>query len=314
MYLENHLQDEKYGVRKRDTVTVNKNRLEKEIIEVQLNDFIETQFSGYVREKVRGTIHSLFEFYSKGMELDKTHLSHENFVQNNPEDLHIYDGKTLDFVSVEEEIELLQPTLRKMKRSGYQEISENRQHYFRLLLTRCHLMNALFFQLFATLLVDLFSRNPDQDQSLIKWSKRLGMISQLVNDINDYLPENIAFRTTSKKREDTWGDGRRKLFTLPMMAFFTLADPQLLRSRFSHHYQEQEHAVLKLRDISDQHEGLRALTLSRALRYSMHLVNQMAKGSKKLLNRNNPATSDLNQLLNVAAVNKFYVEYLGYNW
>ena len=310
MYLDNHLQDWKYGIQKEDQETIDKNRAERQMLRTQLDSFVETQLLGVVREKVREVIQKLFDFYAIGMKIDREFLTFEVFQRDNPQKLHLYDGAVIDFVAITQEAAALFPSERKMRQRGYQPISK--LSYLDLLLTRCHLMNALFFQLFAELLADLLTGNSQQYASLIQWSKRFGIISQLVNDTNDFLPNDHAFATTTKKTEDTWSDGRRKLVTLPMMAFFEHASGPLLNSKLAQHYQEKSIDTFKLGEKDSQHAALQTLAQTRAIRYSMHLIFQLTKDTKKFLDKHNPVSASLNQMLEFANNNKFYVEYLNY--
>ena len=68
---------------------------------------------------------------------------------------------------------------------------------------RSHLINALLFQLVAELLVDIFREDHKDYTHLILWARRYGLILQLVNDNNDYLPLSYGYKTTAKKEEDT---------------------------------------------------------------------------------------------------------------
>ena len=210
MYLDNHLQDGKYGVT--NEASIQKNRAERAQTKDALDHYILTQFSGYTQERISQTVEKLFWLYEEGMKLDKYALTYENYQTNNQHQLHRLNVEVDRYVNVDDFVEVL--TNYKPQKYGSVLPQKN---YLRLLLTRAFLINAVFFQVFAELMIDLYGNSLFSYPRLIEYARMFGIAQQLVNDNCDFLPISYGYTTVCKLPEDTFSDIRRGLITLPMM-------------------------------------------------------------------------------------------------
>jgi len=264
MYLDNHHQDEKYGVA--DEPSREANRLERMETEVDMFHYINTEFSGETQDKVLQTVYKLFKLYHKGMELDKEMLTYNHLIQNKPL-THQIDPEVDAYVDVEEFIQVLQ----MVNPHKLQKIVQ--QHYLRLYLTRAFLINTVFFQVFAELLIDIFGTREKKYKKLITYARMFGMAQQLVNDNCDYLPVNYQFSTLCKLPEDTFSDLRRGLVTLPIILFFQ--SPNTHKGKIFELYTDQS-VQSSIRSAEDQQGLLNVLIENGSLGQGMSFVCALA--------------------------------------
>lgn len=299
MYLDNHFQDEKYGVKKNDPISCLKNREERARTQADLDRYIQTQFSGKIQELIIQAVEKLFRFYHKGMELDKTALTLENFLQDNPNELHRINPEIDVFVNIEAYLEVF----RTYKSKKHPQLLQ--ENYFSLLLTRAHLINTVFFQIFAELLIEIFGSKNQNYGTLIEYARIFGMSQQLVNDNCDYLPISYGYTTLCKLPEDTFSDMRRRLLTLPMMEFFSRAATH--KSDLFEHYASDffSQAYGTFDNMNqDQKWYLTQLKESKALGFSMGKICTLAKYGESLFQ--DPILKDM---FSSVRGNRFYKAY-----
>lgn len=298
MYLDNHLQDRKYGVV--DVASRCRNRLERANTEEALNRYIVTQFSSYTQERIIQTVEKLFFLYHKGMELDKYALTYEQFITDNPKDLHRLSSEIDKYVDVEAFLSIFSQYSSKK----YMEIPK--KNYLSLLLTRAYLINTVFFQVFVELMIDLYGKK-DQDYSkLIEFARVFGLAQQLVNDNCDYLPVGYGYTTLCKLPEDTFSDLRRGLMTLPMMAFFM--HEQAHKGEIFDVYAKHS-SRLVLTEDNDQRWLLQLLKESGALGFSMSKVCTLANYGENLIK--NEIFQDM---FSFVRANRYYKAYMNFNY
>ena len=201
MYLDNHLQDGKYGVK--NEKSRRGNSIEREETRRAMNAYIEREFQGEFQEKIFFAVAKLFHYYHKGMELDKGALTFENYASDNAQNLHRVNEEIDAFVNVES---LLKTFKENQKQKFY---SLNKYNYLRLLCTRSFLINTVFFQIFAELMIDLYGDPRVSYANVVEYARLFGITQQLVNDNTDYLPVGYGFTTLCKWEEDTFCDMRR---------------------------------------------------------------------------------------------------------
>ncbi|MEL6672728.1 MAG: hypothetical protein AAFR61_11075 [Bacteroidota bacterium] len=299
MYLDNHAQDLKYGIRAEDQVSLEKNRAEYLQVRMLLTHWIDHEFDLWHGVMIHHMIGELFTYYNMGMLLDEETLTYACFDQNNPDNRHEINGDVLAFVDLEEEMALLRSSKKKYGQP-------TRTSYIELLLTRCHLMNALFFQLFAELCGKIFEAPDGVRVRIRKWSKRYGLMQQLVNDNIDYLPKDMAYPTNSKYKEDTFNDARRKLVTLPII---TAAHKDDVATRRLIRYYQERGSGDKFWNPVEQKEALANLISAGALNHAIHLTANFSKGGKGILNPANPSTETMEDMFSMALHNQYYQSY-----
>ncbi|MFK7925799.1 MAG: hypothetical protein AB8H47_27875 [Bacteroidia bacterium] len=296
MYLDNHFQDQKFGVN--DELSRLLNRQEREDTWNSMSRYIETEFNAQQQTEIWKTVEKLFALYSQGMTLDNTALSYENFASDNKDNLHLIEGVS-DVVDVDFFINIL---------SAYKPHKYDNDlptNYLRLLFTRAYLINTVFFQVFTELLIRLYGDSDIDYNYLISFARIYGMGQQLVNDNCDYLPISYGFTTVCKFEEDTFSDFRRGLVTLPIATY--LARKGSGNDNIFEHYANKAVGLAGAED-KEQKEILLKLKSTRALTDSIGWICGLARAGEAYTN--DPILRDM---LSFVLGNRFYKEYHEFN-
>ena len=304
LYIENHYHDRKFGVINETAET--KNRVELKQTRKALDHYIRREFTGEMQDKIFRAVHKLLSLYRIGLLLDKNTLTYENFVQNNPFNLH----RTAESVDTYVNVDFFLPLIQQYRPQKYAPFVQ--ENYLRLLLTRAFLINAVFFQVFTELLIDLYGR-PDRNYTyLVRFARIYGMAQQLVNDVCDYAPISYGMTTVCKLPEDTFSDMRRRLMTLPMMAYFGQSDSpeQLLVEHYNHStvlnidaYEKNSYET-SIVDVT-QKRLLELLKNGGAISYSMGVLNGLAKLGEQLV-----PDEQFKDMFSFVRANRYYKAYL----
>lgn len=294
MYLDNHFQDKKYGVK--DEKSKKKNRLERIKTKEALDRYIVTEFKGFVQEAITQTVNKLFSLFRVGMKLDQDALTYRNFIYNNPNNLHLINSEVDQYVGVDYFLKILQSY--KVHKFAF-NLPEN---YLRLLLTRAFLINTVFFQIFTELLIKLYGKNGADYGNLIEFSRVYGMTQQLVNDNCDYLPVSFGYSTMCKLPEDTFSDMRKGLVTLPIMVFFS--QNKFRESGDLFDLYTSTTPPVSPNENDEQLWFLNILKESRSLGYSMSLICSLAHKGESLMQ--DPVFQNM---FSFARGNRYYHEY-----
>ncbi len=304
MYLDNHYFDGKFGVV--NQASRKRNREERQELELAMNTFIKNEFERDLQQKVILTVEKLFYYYDLGFVLDQEFLSVNHFFQPHfnsplPKNIQTYAGVG-DFVKV----------LNTSSRLKYPAIRQ--KGYLEMYLQRSFLINAVFFQVFTELLIDLFGCSPTEKSALLTYAKYYGLAQQLVNDNCDFVPASFDLKTVAKNQEDTFNDLRMRIFTLPLIVL-----AQKERSERKHekdiqsilrYYSEGNLNFLYYRARQEKWV-LNILVENGALKQSQHMVSKVSQYIKKELNlsSHNPFSKDLQEMLSFTENNRFYKIY-----
>ncbi len=296
LYLENHYHDGKFGVI--DEASKKKNREELRQTHEALSHYIQREFRGRVQEKVEQAVQQLFKRYQMGLLLDKNTLTYDNFIRDNPDNLHRVSRELDTYVNVDSFLSMIQQ-YRPQKYTPFEQ-----ENYLRLLLTRAFLINAVFFQGFTELLIDLYAFPSRDHTRLIQFSRIYGMAQQLVNDNCDYAPISYKLSGVCKRPEDTFSDMKRRLVTLPMMVLFS--KPQTAAPGFIEHYNNSTVLNIDAYETSDadaeQKRLLKLLKQSGVMAYAIGVLNGLAQPGEKLI-------PELKYMYSFVRGNRYYKTY-----
>lgn len=212
MYLENHFIDGKYGVT--DRVSIKKNRLEKKQMLEKLYDFIEKEIDKSNKPTVLKFIYDLFDIYEKGNVLDQYKMGVDHFFDLDRKLIRRDEiNGPSEIVDVSEIVDIMNDHWNK-KRLGEDILSKS--FFLKLYLSRSYMINGVFFELFAKLIIKLHSVNINLEKNIIDFARKFGVVQQLVNDNIDVLPLSLNVRTSSKAEIDVFSDLKRGMVTLPI--------------------------------------------------------------------------------------------------
>ena len=300
-YLENHVNDEKFDIRKGNNRR--KNVLEQAYFENELKASLIKDFKDpNIQEIVRPWLERLFTLYREGITLDQKYLTFHNF-QNNLFEDEVIRAETQTYVNAEELLNILAESPKMNGEFG--EKIPHFEEYIKLYFCRSFLINAVFFQEFAELIIKLFG-DPNKDYSeLVQFARIYGITQQLVNDTIDYVPFEKAHENHSKLQNDTFSDSRRRLITLPIIWYFLISSNE--HDEIYRYYRGDE--VFDLFRPEDQWKMLQKLHEKGALKKSMCILNVFAKYVEKTISFKSPHENSLNKMMSLASCNKYYKFY-----
>lgn len=87
-------------------------------------------------------------------------------------------------------------------------------------LRRIYLTSSALYKLMAELVMDLLNYHGKERNNILKFAAQVGMLGQIVNDINDFVPAECNMSTISKIPSDAFADLRNDNITLPLIFYF----------------------------------------------------------------------------------------------
>ena len=299
-YLENHINDRKYRIwePKREA----DNLKEQNYITNQIPIHIQESFSENKADWIQEKVDFLFSLYRVGIELDQQALNFRNFDNWNCLDF-LSDSQIKNYLDINYFIRIAFNGLRL--ESNF-ELNKN---YLQLYLNRSYLINGIFFQCFSEIVTYLFASKHSNFDELIEFSRVFGMMQQIVNDNFDFIPIEFAYPTSTKLKEDTFSDARRRLITLPVICYYDIIGDQ--NTWVSDHFSTRTKKDIDLSKNEQQLEMLDELCTRGALDRAMKITKRIAEYSidNSSLDRANPSTDFLLDMQKIAVSNKFYIFY-----
>ena len=296
-YLENHINDRKNNIVNPENFE--KNKKEAARLKKLSKKIIEENFSRRQKGIINKKLKKLFSLYRTGIQLDLTQLSVDNFEYGEKAFLQL-DKKTKKFVNVDFFIKII-----KSKVEHYIHLGKKENDYLKLYLTRSFLINGVFFQCFAELIIELFGNNSGKDLKVIEYARTFGLLQQLVNDNCDFIPNHLVPSNSCKLQEDTFSDARRKLITLPSMYFLKMSKDSTCW--LSRHFRNKKDSTYKLIRTKYQVEALEKMKESGALGAAMSTVFQLRKHILSLtISSEDDTDAILKELSFIAEANKYY--------
>ena len=324
MYHENHIRDQKHGVKWHLPDTVEHKRKLKQSLIQHKEAFIDKHFEGDTRKSIKVANQFMHDVHDLiGMMLDKdfttvnmfkANIYPVNRIQEEIQKLDSYAkymdvfegskgaGSVIDLVNSEEFIETLGTAfLNNTDIIG-------RLEYLKLYFSRCFLLNVIFYYVYARLIVKLYG-TPEKDYSgLISFARHFGLIQQITNDISDFIPVDQGFIAPCKHMEDTFNDLREGTITLPTMYLLSKNVGKDVET-----YLSGDKNTIDLSASHDQHLILSNYLQSGSIANSISFVRKLAVGAHSLLDPTNPATEILRSLLAFVNDNKYFEFYRKYS-
>jgi hypothetical protein len=225
-YLENQILDKKAGVVQEQQV--NWQKIEDNLLSSHyLKDFLyqyilEQSCIGTKPDltlKVLQTVRSIFQFVDHGQKVEKIMAQNRDF-EKGISSPHLFDTNHVThqiFESVTNEwCDLL-------NKAG---ITAEYQSFTRNYSLRICYTNAAFFYFCTALLTELKGNNTSIKKDLLRFSIEFGILTQLVNDVTDYLPDSYTQATLTKNATDAMSDLRNGNITLPYIMYVSSQQEQ----------------------------------------------------------------------------------------
>jgi len=228
-YLENHILDGKDGVKPEGGI--DENRLKEKLAASHyLKDFL----YAYVRKRmfprslrnrdiVENCLERMFQITEEGQCAERNGSTLEN-VQYGMHPMPEWSAEPAAHMNHE----LIEDILSKLLHHG---LLPQRTSFTRFYLQRVYCTNAAYFSLLAECVMDMAGFKGK------KWEKErkdicyfglvLGVTSQIMNDLSDFIPALKSKAKVAKKKEDALSDLRNNNFTLPFL--FAVKDFEVIK-------------------------------------------------------------------------------------
>ena len=218
-YYENQILDGKGGVLNEggpDLQKIRFNLLASHYLKDFLYDYAAKSVfpsDGSRREVLLDAMRRIFQFVDKGQFMEQRWSNLQNFHEGFLPELPAISKEVKDFL----DHELIDQFWADIHAAG---VSASKESFVRFYLQRVYLTGAAMFVIGAELVMDLLDYQGEERERLKKFAGHYGMMCQLVNDNNDFLPAEFGQTTTAKNAEDAFSDLRNGNITLPMFFFF----------------------------------------------------------------------------------------------
>ncbi len=235
---------------------------DKAFNQTDIGQFIEGRYNSY-------------EFYKKH------ELENESF--------HCFSlsDKNIDWEVIESCVNILNERL---------DLSEFELFFLRMYYLRIYLTGSSLYSTFTGLLVCAFNFSDDNKKKLVKFSDYYGIMMQIVNDNNDFVPRYMDQDTKSKYPQDQQSDIRNKNITLPLFLFL--------------YFNERSNSSILRTLEAEKYKGYSERREKRAFEEIVPLLNQYSIpiGEKIIEKAVNIINNDqiLSSITEIAYKNKFY--------
>jgi Polyprenyl synthetase len=214
-YLENQVLDGKDGVlteRGLEHQKIIENLCAFSFLKDFLYRYIEKDLKGLnlrQRSMVAKTVRRMCQYVTLGQVAEKTYATHENFRRG---------FETLPTQSTEIEAfidhDLIEDFWQRLRQAG---IKDELESYTKFYLRRVWLTNVALFVLTTEMICALMGYEGEEVGNLRRFAIDYAYISQLMNDLCDFVPAYSNKGTATKRPEDAFSDLRNGNITLPLI-------------------------------------------------------------------------------------------------
>lgn len=291
-YYQNQILDGKGGVLVNEFINktrLNQNLLSSHFVKDWLYDYINEQVcpsNPDKQYKIAKTVRQIFHYVDLGQMMQEQYGTYEALISPPPQ--HIF--KNNDWYLKEDIAEVFKANLAL---HGIIDI-DTTEKFVENYLRRIILCSSSIYILFADLIMDLLDYNGRERQNILSLAASIGIVGQLVNDNNDFVPSEFNLTTVAKVPDDALSDLRNNIITLPFIIFF------------------QEKIFLSLNDMqtSIKRKPLNFFMLIiSSLKRSMHIVQRLSSISDRYVNHENIYARfllDMNSI-SIISENRFYL-------
>ena len=290
-YLDNQILDGKYGAKDSST-KVNKNLISSNILRRLLFEYIDKEI-GKKNNKhkilVKKYVEAILLHVDLGQRLDKEFTNYKFYL--NPSNLPFAKSELYNFST----LDCIKEIILQIKK----EIREEKHQFVDIYFRRIFLTNVCLFHLSAKLITEILSCSDEKKLEILNFSTSYGLAMQIVNDIIDFIPSKLNKETIGKKSTDAFSDLRNLNITLPLILHLEEGYNRNIEKYLNN--PKDISIINKLQDIL-----IRELISSRAISKSQRIGYLIGKKAMTYLSNKNPVSSTLENLAEIATMNKFY--------
>lgn len=300
-YLHNQILDGKFGIK--TEVKINRNLIASNILREILFRYIMKEVKPYFKDT--DIAEMLYRFVAEmllvvdlGQRIDKEFCNYEQYKKCS---FPSYKKGT-KFTKLIENLACVETLIEEVKKQ-----TPSKKDFVDIYFKRIYLTNASLFVLMTELIGKITNYSASH---LMDFAVCYGLALTIVNDNADFVPsedsnvkemensKKVKMDTVAKKTTDAYSDLRNKNITLPLI-FHLEKSPKREIQRY---LETGEKAIIQ----DFQIQITQGLKESGALRKSMKEGRKFAKNGKQYLKAENPQTSLLFDMLEIANWNKYY--------
>ena len=284
MYLDNQILDKKQDVTD-CSKEMKRNLLGANLLRYQIPKYIKSHFAPKEAQIVQEYVQEMFYCVDIGQCFDADQ-NYELFFEGIGE-LPSKNLKSAKLIR-------LRPIRNTMKRieKEYGINKKDVKAYFE----RNYLISSSPFKLTSEMIMKLMKYEGSEKERILSFSETYGIVMQLVNDTSDFVYE---VKTGSKKSGDVLSDLKNGIITLPMLLHFENCTEKSKVLKYLN--------TLKRKTLIGKHNQiLKEMVISQALPDAIKIGKEIAYRCKSFLDRKNPLYTQLENMLSIAEINKYY--------
>lgn len=236
--------------------------------------------------KLRKTVRKIFQYVDLGQQKQIQQGTFENFKKVKYSNV-IVNSKINRFF----DRKLITDLWSMIEKEG---MSKDKKSFVCNYLNRICLTSAALFRILAEYLMETLAYDGKEKQNILHLATMIGIIGQIVNDNNDFVPPDSKMSTVGKNPEDAFSDLRNDNITLPLAFYFDKKPSQNVKT------------LKKLL----KHDSKLLFELKDAILQSMGIGEKFAKYANLFANSKNKYSELLLDMNSVSQIgcNRFYTE------
>jgi len=300
-YLENHILDDKYDVRKGQDKTVNQNLISANILRALLFLYLDKEVTPLLAdEKQVLVIHRLLSrlllFVDLGQRIDKEYNNYQCWVDADQFPL-LLEGRYLFPPFVQDCISSFSKLV-KTEVTGKDPFIDG---YFQ----RLYLTNVYFFECIVEIVLTMMNYEGREKGNLRKFAIQYGYMLQIINDYADfaYSPnkkEQALLKTGGKKTTDFFADLYNFNITLPLIYHLEEGSRRKIEAYLAGGRRQKKILTQYPMQIVNE------IKESGAIRKCIDLSRQLSLSARICLDEKNSMTPYFENMCDIAMKNKFY--------
>lgn len=299
-YYHNQILDEKSGIETEDRMK--DNLVISNLLKGQLFRYIDVlDLSNETKYKLNKFSNKIFELVDNGQKIEKSYNNYQSYSKMVDDKKEVPTFKKLFSENIDAKL-LNQITNLAAEIAG---LDGPHRAYLKLYFQRIYLTNASLFQETGSFLANLLKVSKRKSRRITQFATITGLMLQMVNDNNDFIPSRFMEETAGKDAEDAFSDLRNLNITLPLLIHLgkkkigAIANFLLIEK----HRKTNGKSSLSL---YEERKIFEDITESEAIYLSMKIPKEIKKGALKLLNKNNAKINPLIKTLSSVDNNRFY--------
>lgn len=321
-YYDNQIFDKKFGV-----VTdkkIRNNILFHNLLERELFSYIRREFRRI--PEVEMCAKRVLDLTDMGQYVEGKYNTHDHFEK--VVFLHTKHLNKLPKVSKSVDVYVKSCCFGKILKDLTSLVPQPYKNFVHLYLLRISLTAASLFVQFADLVISLKKYNGANQQKIRDYAFLLGIISQLVNDVGDFVPSSFGEKTLAKRPADCFSDLKNGNITLPLVIYllslegkFYIEEFDRITEKVEKHYknlsiqQEPKGDLLipkilvekQLISLEMEHQVLSEIRPF-LLQYAIPIGKVWATYARNLIRSDIPAGALLIEVLELAESNRYYID------